>query len=165
MFGSCGQCWEENQKKNPILNYKPSWAVKKVKISFWTKGEHAVSPQCDISLSLTECRLSISLKQLISGIFRPWLCSCLLFPFSHPVTPCSIILFSQYPFIQTLVKCFPIWSFPLLFVSYSPSNNFFYHITVWYALWFDSFFFLLLTWYLVGCCLDFLGMNSSPGCG
>lgn len=117
--------------------------MKEVKVSLWAKGEHLVSPQCHISLSLTERRLSISLKQLISGIFRLWLCSCLLFPFSHPFTLSSISLFSRCSSIQTLGNCFPVWSFPLLFASPSPSrspSNFFYHITVWYVLWFDSFF-------------------------
>lgn len=116
--------------------------MKEVKVSLWTKGEHLVSLQCHISLSLTECRLSISLKQLISGIFRLWLCSCLLFPFSHPFTLSSIILFSRCPSIQTLGNCFPVWFFPLLFASPSPSN-FFYHIT---GMHFDLIpFFLSLT--------------------
>lgn len=33
------------------------------------------------------------------------------------------------------------------------------------SFYFHPSFALWLTWYLVGCFLDFLGMNSSPGCG
>lgn len=124
------------------------WPV--LKVSLWEKkGENLIPPQSDISLSPLQ-RVgfrSPSNGSLVTAFFRLCLCFCHLFPFSHPFTLSSILLFSRCPFIQTLVKCFPVWSFSLLFLSTSPPDLF-YHITVWYALGFDSFF-LLLQSYLV----------------
>lgn len=126
---------------------------------------------CDISSLFTAGLLSISFKQLISGTFHTsplytvltrlpaeafsseLALKCLL----SQIVP-STLHSSDYLLPSLLALLF---SFSLLLTP-SPS---FCSLSSCLLLSEDHIHLLRLTWYLVGCFRDFLGMNSSPGCG
>lgn len=120
LYSCAGRC-KKTHTLTQTGRQKLSQPVKEVKISLRAKGEGQMKeesisspPQCDISSSFTECLLSISLKQLVRGIFSFTL--FLSFPFCHsfsstPLHSQSLVQTSlpssRCPFIRTLVNFFP----------------------------------------------------------
>lgn len=155
-------------KKNGERN--AAQPLKGFTISPEAKGE---GQMCAFSSLFTAGLLSISFKQLIRGTFRT---SLFLLPLYSVLTRLPAEAFSSelvLKFLLSQMSSHHLSTLPSALLLGSVVLHFpaahsqlLLLLSVFSLLLSMDYLHLFrLTWYLVGCFRDFLGMNSSPGCG